>query len=160
MVASCKLTREEILEVYNAGPEGVIALIEQQDQRIAALEQELQELKRDSHDSGKPPSRESVERKQQKRKKLRREREKKQPGGQPKHPGATLRQVENPDTVTIHEVERCGCGRSLAGEPVADYERRQVFDLPPIQVEVTEHRAERKLCPGCGEISGALFPPK
>ena len=136
----------------------VEGLIERQEQRLAALEQELQELKQDSHDSGKPPSRDSFARKQLKRRSSRRERtDKRQPGGQPEHPGTTLRQAEQPDRVTIHAVERCGCGRSLVDEPVAEWERRQVFDVPPMQVEVSEHRAERKRCPCCG-INRAEFP--
>ena len=52
----------------------------------------------------------------------------------------------------------CSCGRSLVDEPVADYDRRQVFDLLPLQVQVTEHRAERKRCPDCGEVNRATFP--
>ena len=152
MDASFKLTRQEIAAAYDAGRDAVIALvegvIERQEQRLAALEQELQELKQDSHDSGKPPSRDSFARKQLKRRSSRRERtDKRQPGGQPEHPGTTLRQAEQPDRVTIHAVERCGCGRSLVDEPVAEWERRQVLDVPPMQVEVSEHRAERKRCP-------------
>ena len=78
MDASFKITRREIGAAYDAGRDAVVALIEdlieqfismlkRQEQRIGALEQELQELKKDSHDSGKPPSRDSFERKQQKR---------------------------------------------------------------------------------------------
>ena len=48
--------------------------------------------------------------------------------------------------------------RSLADEPVEEWERRQVFDVPPIQVEVHEHRAERKRCPSCGRRNGGEFP--
>ena len=169
MDASFKLTRQEIGAAYAAGRDAVIALVEdvvarftaineQQQQRITALEQELQELKQDSHDSGKPPSRDSFERKQQRRTSSRRERTGKRPGGQPNHPGATLSQSEHPDRVTVHAVERCGCGRSLAAEPVTDYERRQVFDMPPLAVQVTEHRAERKHCPDCGQVAVAAFP--
>ena len=163
MGTSFKITREQILKVYAAGPEAVIALIEgiieQQEQRITALEQELQELKKDSHDSGKPPSRDSFERKQLHRKQSRLKRTTaKRPGGQPEHAGATLRQVAQPDTITIHPAESCTCGSSLHGEPVADYERRQVFDLPPLQVAVSEHRAERKRCPDCGQLNAAEFP--
>ena len=163
MGTSFKITREEILKVYAAGPEAVIALIEgiieQHEQRITALEQELQELKKDSHDSGKPPSHDSFERKQLHRKQTRRKRTTaKRPGGQPEHAGATLRQVAQPDTITIHPAESCTCGCSLHGEPVADYERRQVFDLPPLQVEVSEHRAARKRCPDCGQLNAAEFP--
>ena len=163
MDASFKINREEILKVYATGPEMVIALIEgiieQQEQRITALEQELKELKQDSHNSGKPPSRDSVQRKQLNRKQSRRKRATaKRAGGQPEHACATLRQVAQADTITIHPVERCRCGCSLYGEPVADYERRQVFDLPPLPVEVSEHRAERKRCPHCGQFNAAEFP--
>ena len=147
MDASFKITRREIGAAYDAGRDAVVALIEdlieqfismlkRQEQRIGALEQELQELKKDSHDSGKPPSRDSFERKQQKRGSSRWERTgKRRRGGQPEHPGTTLRQVENPELITIHQADRCGCGRSLADEPVEEWERRQVFDVPPIQVE-------------------------
>ena len=170
MDASFKITRREIGAAYAAGRDAVVALIEdlieqfismlkRQEQRIGALEQELQELKKDSHDSGKPPSRDSFERKQQKRGSSRWERTgKRRRGGQPEHPGTTLRQVENPELITIHQVDRCGCGRSLADEPVEEWERRQVFDVPPIQVEVHEHRAERKRCPSCGRRNGGEFP--
>ena len=113
--------------------------------------------KKDSHDSGKPPSQDSFQRKQLKRKKARKERQRR-PGGQPNHPGATLCQVEEPTTTTVHPVATCRCGRSLVEQPVAGYERRQVFDLPPLKVEVSEHCGERKRCPECGQLAVAAFP--
>ena len=51
----------------------------------------------------------------------------------------------------VHKVEQCcQCGVCLAGQAAESVERRQVIDMPPLKLEVTEHRAERKTCPHCG----------
>ncbi|MDP1460172.1 hypothetical protein Q8G37_28305 [Bacillus wiedmannii] len=36
------------------------------------------------------------------------------------------------------------CHTSLKHEPVKGYRIRQVYDLPPILIEVTEHKVEQK----------------
>jgi transposase len=58
------------------------------------------------------------------------------------------------DRVIEYWPERCGCGHIFAegerlamGEPV----RWQVEELPITQVQITEHRAQRVRCRGCGE---------
>ena len=166
-----KITREQILELYAAGPQAVVELVkrmdgaieslstqvQQQQARIEALEQEL---KKDSHNSGKPPSRDRMDSKQKRRKeRSARKKAKRRPGGQEGHAGTTLQMVSDPDEVVLHRVGHCGgCGKSLRGAGVQDYERRQVFELPEIKVSVTEHRAEQKLCECCGKLNGAKFP--
>ena len=80
------------------------------------------------------------------------------PGGQPGHPGRTLQFRQDPDDVQIHPALECACGEDLSKEPALDYERRQVFDLPPLQLQCLEHRAEIKECPCCHQTVVAAFP--
>ncbi|MFH1755318.1 MAG: IS66 family transposase [Candidatus Latescibacterota bacterium] len=128
--------------------------------KIKALEEEVSRLKdqvsKNSHNSSKPPSSDGLTKPVPKslRKKSGR-----RPGGQHGHKGETLKMRESPDHVELYRVEQCGrCGRSLKEEEAMDIERRQVFDIPPITIEVTEHQAEIKGCPDCGHVSTAAFP--
>ena len=80
------------------------------------------------------------------------------PGGQDGHPGTTLPQVAKPDREVRHEPGSCsGCGAGLAGRPVTGIERRQVFDLPPVTVKVTEHQLIEREC-GCGHRTRGAAP--
>ena len=76
------------------------------------------------------------------------------PGGQAGHEGTTLRQVANPDVVVRHEPSQCGgCGADLTDAPVVGTTRAQVFDIPPIKVNVVEHQIITRRC-GCGTTTG------
>jgi transposase len=122
--------------------------------KVQALEEKVA---KDSHNSSKPPSSDGLSK--PKPKSLRQP-SNRPTGGQPGHPGQTLRMVANPDRTVRHPVERCsGCGRSLAKQPPDRIERRQVFDLPEPKLEVTEHQAEVKTCV-CGRLNRAAFPPE
>src|SRR4051812_39407232 len=80
------------------------------------------------------------------------------PGGQPGHPGSTLALVADPDERRRHEPGPCtGCGASLAGAPEVGIERRQVFDLPPMTVQVIEHQLIARRC-ACGRTSRGTAP--
>ncbi len=165
-----RIPREQILNAYKAGPEAIVSLIEYlQDQHDNTIDQVVDQIKRltqrikaleeknskDSHNSDKPPSSDGLHR----RIHTRRESSGKKPGGQQGHEGTTLSMVEHPQQVMIHEVKVCqGCGKSLQQQKPRGYESRQVFDIPPIAVDVTEHRAQIKRCPHCHEFSVAVFP--
>lgn len=136
------------------------ATIERLEQRVGELEEEGAELKRrlaqNSRNSSRPPSSDGLF-KPPVKKSLRRPSGRK-PGGQPGHEGGRLSPVAVPDEAVTHSPGRCGgCGGELAGAPVEDRERRQVFDLPELQLRVVEHVAERRRC-CCGHLTRAEFP--
>ncbi|MBI3652007.1 MAG: IS66 family transposase zinc-finger binding domain-containing protein [Acidobacteria bacterium] len=41
--------------------------------------------------------------------------------------------------------------------PATNEEARQVFDLPPLRLQITEHRTESKSCSGCAMTTTAPF---
>lgn len=139
-----------MLKTTNAEKDKMIELLQ------AGIELLENNQKKDSSNSSKPPS--SDIGKPQRTKSLRTKSDKK-PGGQPGHIGETLSFTATPDEVLVHTVKQCsGCGKTLMGSAVADYECRQVFDIPPIEMLVTEHRSEIKSCPCCNTFSKAEFP--
>ncbi|MDQ7036101.1 MAG: IS66 family transposase zinc-finger binding domain-containing protein [Anaerolineae bacterium] len=59
----------------------------------------------------------------------------------------------------MHHVRTCSnCQADLSHVEVTEIEKRQVFDVPPIEIEVTEHQAEIKCCSTCGKRVKADFP--
>lgn len=151
-----KARYEELLLVVQKQQE----IIEKQSARIEMLEARVAELEarlgKDSDNSHKPPSSDNPFTKTTK---SQRENSGKKPGGQPGHTGSTLKRVSNPDQVVRHPVTHCcGCGCDLSSEKTRKELSRQVFDIPKIRLTVTEHRAEVKHCPHCGEKNAAAFP--
>jgi transposase len=158
-------TKEKIRALYNAGEEAVIIfvqglldnvshlkqLVESQEKRIVALEEQL---KKNSRNSDKPPSSDGLKRQIPNS----RTKSSRPSGGQKGHDGHTLKMVAEPDQILKHRVDECShCHRTLKGTKVIEYKKRQVFDIPPLKLEVTEHQAEvRKCC--CGTINTAQFP--
>ena len=148
---------EEIGAAYDEGKEAVIALFRRTAGILASRIQALEDrVSKNSHNSGKPPSSDGLNKPVPK---SQRKRHGKKSGGQPGHEGHSLKAVAHPEHVLLHPVKECRhCQRSLEAVEVAGVEKRQVFDLPPIQVEVSEHQAEIKRCPHCGEETRADFP--
>jgi transposase len=153
------MTRDEFQALYDAGPEALFALFEQMQATIATWTARVQHLENQlatrSHNSSKPPSSDGCAKKT----KSRREKTGRKPGAQPGHPGRTLEMVAQPDHTLCHFPAVCpGCGETLADVAATDVERRQVFDLPPVVVEVTEHQVGTKQCPRCGCATRGEFP--
>ncbi len=164
------MRREDILRIYEAGSDAVADFVQglisefttvselqtremqKLTERIKTLENQLNQ---NSRNSSKPPSSDGF--KKPKPKSLRIKGERKS-GGQAGHKGNTLKFAETPDHVVIHHASVCPCGHHLEQESVLYHEKRQVYDLPPISIEVTEHQAEAKRCASCGNIVKASFP--
>ncbi len=162
--------RTELLAEMRLAPEAVadrLVATEQHVQKLLAENKRLlaenlalkERLALNSTNSNKPPSSDGLKKTPVCHLRVKTGRK---PGGQPGHAGHTLKAVEKPDRSTVHPLTTCTCGRcggvSLKNEPVIDYERRQVFDLPPMRLEVTEHQAEIKRCPISGLNVRAAFP--
>jgi transposase len=125
---------------------------------IAALKAEVAELKaklgQNSKNSSKPPSSDPPgvtgpvhEPSQRKR------------GAQPGHEGGT-RRLLNPDRVVDHRPTNCRqCARQLAGDD-AHPSQFQVFELPEMRPDVTEHRGHTLTCPDCRTQTSAVIPPE
>lgn len=112
---------------------------------------------KNSDNSSKPPSSDGL-RKKPRTSSLRKPGDKPN-GGQPGHEGHCLEMSDTPDHIVTHTVSTCeNCHASLEKADVTGHDRRQVFDIPPIRIEITEHRAETLRCPKCGHHNKARFP--
>ena len=167
-----ELEREQLAQSYQESLELIQALRQQvaaQQVSIQALQaqlaaqqvmiQELQDqLAKDSNNSGKPPSSDGL--KKRRRQSLRQSGQRPR-GGQPGHKGRTLTQVAEPHHVILHRLQDCPhCQTELTAVVAKGHVKRQVFDIPLVGIEVTEHQAQVKQCPGCGaRVKGARFRP-
>lgn len=147
------LTRDAFQTLYDQGPDAVYALFTALEQRVAELEARLNQ---DSHNSSKPPSSDGLGKKPAPR--SLRPNTGRKPGGQKGHPGKTLTFSDTPDQSIAHIPTCCqGCGTSLESAEVVAEQKRQVVDLPPLRLEVTQHSAQTRRC-HCGVTTTAAFP--
>lgn len=86
-------------------------------------------------------------------------------GGQPGHRGQYRERIpiERVTRVVDHLPDTCSCCQSLlprepqAGDPEPTW--HQVIEIPPIVVEVVEHRGHARKCGGCGTVTRRSIPP-
>ncbi len=165
------MERLEAEAIYAQGREPVVdallglsARLEAQEAQFAKLAERVEELeqrlKRDSRNSSLPPSHDPPW--LGKRGRSRGTGRKR--GGQPGHPGhgRSLFPIERVTEVVEHWPQRCSCGHVFSDderEPAGAPARRQVAELPPLAVEISEHRLQRVCCPDCGRRVRAELPP-
>lgn len=155
-----KIDEKEIRAAYREGEEAVVALFIQTLSMIEVLATRVKELEdriaKNSGNSSKPPSSDGYTKPAPK---SLRKRHGKKSGGQPGHAGYTLKVAMSPDYIEVHRVRHCShCHVALEEVEAGSHEKRQVIDVPIVRIEVTEHQAEIKQCPQCGEMNKAAFP--
>lgn len=157
----CQTNPEEIFKLVVTMGETIstlMAQVETLNNQVETLKDEVKELKarldKNSRNSNKPPSTDEFIKPKSQRKK-----NGKKTGGQKGHQGHTLKMSETPDEIIIHRTKGCrDCGHRLEGVKPDSIEKRQVFDLPPLKLNVTEHRSETVTCLCCGKENKACFP--
>ena len=153
------MERGEAGAIYDAGREVVVEVLLRMDRRIQQLEARVErlerELKKSSRNSSRPPSSYPLSSPARSKDPSVRKR-----GAQDGHEGRgrPLLPAWAVDEVIEHWPKRCRCGHMFCADErvaVSEPARHQVEELPPITVRVTEHRAQRLRCPGCGERTRA-----
>lgn len=135
--------RVEELQVSNARLEA----------RVLELEARLNQ---NSGNSNKPPSSDGWNKPSPK---SRRQRGQRKPGGQPGHPGHRLEMTPHPDHVIEHKPLSCRrCGNKFLRQALKQTHRRQIFDVPELGIEVTEHQTYSGKCCCCNIETHAEFP--
>ena len=157
MSESMELGREQLKQLNQ---DSLIELMLALQEQLAAQQVLIQELRdqlaKDSHNSSKPPSSDGLSKR---RSQSLRQSGVRPRGGQPGHKGQTLAQVAEPQHVIRHALQSCPhCQTDLTAVAAVGQVKRQVFDIPPLGIEVTEHQAEFKQCPGCGVQVKGTFP--
>ena len=76
-------------------------------------------------------------------------------GGQSGHEGKTLDKVKNPDEVIDIKPDQCECGCNL-NSVEGTVRSRQVFEIPKIEIKVTEYKTYEKKCSSYKKSKGHL----
>ena len=143
---------EELWRWGQADPRGLVDYTFQLQAEVRRLRDSAAQ---NSRNSSRPSS---TDRPEQPKPKSLRKKSGRKSGGQPGHPGRTLQFSDTPQHLEIHPLLECPCGEDLSRQPALDFQRRQVFDLPALELECTEHRAQIKDCPCCQQTCTAPFP--
>ncbi|MDO9510454.1 MAG: IS66 family transposase [Bacteroidales bacterium] len=132
--------------------------------KIDELVKEVQYLKqrlakyehpKNSNNSSIPPSKDEN---RPKRNQSLRDKTGRNPGGQLGRKGNTLKMVETPDLIEKHIPGYCSCcGKDMSSIPFEAAGKRQVVDIPKIELCITEHQIFSRIC-SCGHKTTSKFP--
>ncbi len=150
------MTEQEAIDFCKNNPESaakIILMVDKLEQRIKELESRLN---MNSSNSSKPPS---TDDKLTKDKRKVTSKSKKKRGAQSGHKGKNLKIVAIPDKLEVLLPTECNCcNKSLKNIDSLKFEKRQLFDLPDIKMQVTEYQAHSIECNKCHTVNKAEFP--
>lgn len=159
-VANKAARQEEELERLRRENERLRQENTEHKKRIADLERQLALRQQNSTTTSKPPSSDGLAGRQRAR--GRRTTSRRNPGGQPGHPGHSrpLVPAERVNAIVDLAPDACRhCRRRLrARDAVGDPRRHQVTEWPPIEAHITEYRCHHRRCPRCGKTTAAPLP--
>ena len=126
----------------------LISIVHNLLKRVDDLERRLQ---KNSSNSSKPPSSDSLWERPNRAKKKRYNFQRK-PGGQKGHKGFKLKKYKDVDHFKEHRMDRCPRCKSKSSLEEISFQMKQVLDIPPLKMEVTEHKFYKYKCACCGNI--------
>jgi len=144
--------------------EELLAALAERDAVIAVLVAEIEQLKRrvgmDSSNSSMPPGSDGLAARARRAKKQRSGKvSPRARGGQAGHEGHGLQRVAQPDRVEVIAPHACvGCGADLGGVAGRVASSVQVFDTPPVKLQVIEYQMLAVACPDCARVTRAAVP--
>ena len=158
------MTKQEAIDFCKNNPEAaaeIILMVEELKKIIAAQEKRIKELETklnmNSKNSSKPPSSDNKLKISKKSNKKNIQKRKK--GGQKGREGKTLKMVEKPNKIIKLKPTLCSCcNQDISENKSIKYIKRQIFDIPPMNIEVTEYQTHLIKCPNCNNTNKANFP--
>jgi transposase len=152
------LTDKEIisalLEEFRLYREQTSKIILDLQAEVKSLKERLEKYEnpKNSNNSSIPPSQDPNRATRSLRKKSA-----KKVGGQKGHKGTKLNKVSTPDKIILHDITQCTCCDALLPEE-GEMKSRQLFDIPKLAIEITEHQIISKTCSNCGANNKTNFP--
>ena len=137
-------------EDWEKTPASVKALIKQLENRLVEIEERVGLT---SKNSSIPPSSDPPRKKKENS-------SSRKPGARKGHKGfgRNLYPVSECSEVIEHKPSRCKhCNHALSGVDTHPY-RHQIVEIPPMKLEVLEHRLHALKCPSCGRQTRAELP--
>jgi transposase len=149
------LERIDVLEKQNAELLEQNAKLREENIALRAENALLRtQLNQNSRNSSQPPSKDKYKLKPA----LPKQSSGKQ-GGQSGHKGNTLQMSPSPDIIVdIAAPGHCSCGADLNQAEPRLAASRQVFELPPPKLQITEYRQFERQCPSCKSRHANAFP--